>query len=712
MKQIESAKASLIRPVVTLPKTSCGSRLDTPEKRQALYKLQDEIWRAFLKALENPIRQIHSRQFRIIEVLGAVRFYISHSTGEIHLKLRARPGTKDSAFEGHSGSYNLDLPLYDINLTVEAFAASWNKEIFQADKNFIPSAPIGMSLHALFKGESSFYIRLISSISKAIQKSVLWDTLRHQVRDALKIEPEILRIARRALTVRKLRNRIYLNIDHLNNVIKHIEGYRQLDKEAPNLLWLYTIALEEKVIPKGELIQALKKMLVYYSGCKERGWRLILRSSIRDLEPAIETNGSQWEYLVEYIKLHNLLDRNQAIPRKAIHLFNEPHWTVNTKNKIFYRGVEVKPALLNGYINAAVDAENLDDFAQDQALPVFTWLIDAKPALDKNQLKSGWSWLVKAANAWLENSATEARLSLIKWECKLGNLTLGQYKFVPLINAWQVRQEALRNRNCADHFIERCQAGTYRLYSVLLSNGKHKATLGMLFENDNWGIHQIKSFANQPVSVQLHNIADAISEGLNLTDEGASERAKQLLEAAPVITRRPHWRQQVAQAKESVCDVEEDDGDDCSNGSFCPICGEEDGSCAHLIACSDRFGGGIVGGVVYEKKDEMLEMVTSLFEYCIKHWIDDCGLGRAFNELLSITKERESEGASISDILWEHSQPIEYAICDLIDEDTNVIHTSWDRDCLPGMSTTYDNYWANNAEEVLLDLGKSLIEKL
>ena len=492
-------KASLIKPVVVLPKASCGVHLDTLEKRQAFYKLQDEIWWAFLKALEKPIRQFHSKQHRIVEVLGTIRFYINHVTGEIDLRVRARPGNTEAAFErGRRASYSLDLPLNDINLVVEAFTTSWNQELIQADSSYNLNTPNqNPHLHALFNGIETVYYRLTTSISTAVKKTVLWHNLRHQVRDALKIDPEIMRIARRARAVRKIEFQTNSDIEHLNNVIQHIEGYRQLDKEVPNLLWLYTIALEEKVIPKGELIQALKKMLVYYSGCRERGWRLICKSNIRDFEPAIEYNGDQWGYLVEYIKLHNLLDRNEAIPRKAMHLFNEPHWVVDNKNKIFYRGVEVKPALLNSYINTVINTENLEEFAQSEAVPVFTWLFDAKPQLDKNQLKKGWPWLLKEAVTWLENSATEAKLGAIQWECKLGVVTLGQYKFVPLINAWQVRQEALRNRHCADQYIDSCVIGCYRLFGVYDRNEKHKATLGLKFEENHWDVHQLKSFANK-----------------------------------------------------------------------------------------------------------------------------------------------------------------------------------------------------------------------
>lgn len=705
MKASKSSKASLIRPVIVLPKASCGAHLDTPEKRQEFYKLQDEIWRTFLKKLENPIKQIHSKQYLIIEVLGAVRFYIRHDTGQIHLKLRERAGHTDSAFEEYYGSYNLDLPLYDINLVVEAFSASWNQEFIQADSNFKASSPMeGGRLRALFGEADTLYYRVTSSIRKAVQKSVLWDNLRHKVRDALKIEPEILRIARRALTVRKLRNQPHLTIEHFNNVIRHIEGYRQLDKEAPNLLWLYTIALEEKVIPKGELIQALKKMLVYYSGIRERGWRLICKSNIRDFEPALETYGEQWGYLVEYIKLHNLLDRNQAIPRKALHLFNEPHWIVDIKNRIFYRGVEVKPALLNSYINETINTENLEEFAQNEAIPVFTWLSDVEPQLDKNQLKKGWPWLLKEATTWIDKNATEAHLSTIQWECKLGALTLGQYQFVPLINAWQVREEAIRNRHCADQFIDKCRAGIYRLYSVYFYNGKHKATLGVKFEDNQWELHQLKSFANQTVSLQVQSIAESIAEGLNFVNEGAAERSELELETGLLVGDSSNSQNECSDLNTGASDT--DDNDTYTDGSFCPICGEENGVCIHHVACSDRFGGGIVGGVADEKKDELLAMVTSFFEHCIKQGVLDCGLGDTFNKILAEAKIRESEGEQISDILYEYSQPIEYAICELIDEDNTVYHTSWERDGMPGMSTIYDNYWAASPNNVIANVSK------
>jgi hypothetical protein len=688
MKQIKSSKVTLIRPVIVLPKDSCGAHLDSPEKRQAFYKLQDEIWRAFLKALEKPIKQLHSKQHRIVEVLGAIRFYINHNTGEIDLRVRVRAGNTEAAFEmGNPSSYNLDLPLYDINLVVEAFTASWNQELLQADKDFKASSPMQYrGLRALFCGAGTFYYRLTTSIRKAVQKTVLWQNLRHQVRDALKIEPEVINIARRARAVRKVKHQPNLDIDHFNSVMQNIKGYRQLNKEASNLLWLYTIALEEKVIPKGELVQALKKMLVYYSGCRERGWRLVCSSNIRDFEPALETNGNQWDLLVEYIKLHNLLDRNQAIPRKALHLFNEPYWIVNNKNKIFYRGVEVKPALLNSYINEVINTENIEEFSQSEAVPVFTWLFDAKPQLDKNQLKKGWPWLFKEATKWLEDNATEAQLTAIQWECKLGAVTLGQYQFVPLINTWYVRQEALRNRHCADQYIENCRAGTYRLYSVYYNN-KHRATLGVEFENRRWEVHQIKSFANQSVSIELHCLADLIAEGLNLVNEGSDDRGKGV--------------ERHATFNEDIEDADNSDGYNCS------ICGEECGSCGHLVACFDRFGARIVGGAVHEKRDELLTSLTGLFELSIRD-SKSSELSFIFDKILAKIEQRALDGETVADILYECDPQIDAALLDLICRLPEVMETSWEYDGMPGMSTIYDCYWAKNPDEVISSLHQVL----
>jgi hypothetical protein len=228
----------------------------------------------------------------------------------------------------------------------------------------------------------------------------------------------------------------------------------------------------------------------------------------------------------------------------------------------------------------------------------------------------------------------------------------------------------------------------------------------LAFENDCWEIHQIKSFANQPVSFELRNIADSICEGLNILNEGVDERAKNLSEADRIDAVDLNIQKEPLRFNETACVLE--DGDSYADGSHCPICGEENGSCSHLVACSDRFGGGIFGGVVDANKDEMIDKVKSLFEYCINQNIEDCGLGLAFNEILSKTKTREAEGEMISDILWEYSQDIEYAICDLIAEYRDVFHTSWEFDGMPGMSTIYDNYWCEFPNNVIDDLSDML----
>lgn len=318
MKRYDFNKIQIIRDIIVHPKTLQESNLVTLEQRQAFNELLKEIWQALLNSIENPIRQFKNKHYLIVEVLGALRFYINHSTGEIQLRVRVRPGNTQAAFVNYSDNYNIDLPLYDTNIVIEAFVASWNKQILQLGSNFVGSNPMeGAGLRALFGGAGTLHFQLTSSIRKVIKQKVFWHNFRHLVRDELKLNTETTSIARRARAESGVKNQPSLRIYQYNNVIKHIEGYQQLDKEVPNLLWLYTIALEEKIIPKGKLVPALKKLIIDHSGCTEKDWQIIINSNARDFTPVFESSSFQWDSLVEYIKLqNNQVQINQIIENK------------------------------------------------------------------------------------------------------------------------------------------------------------------------------------------------------------------------------------------------------------------------------------------------------------------------------------------------------------------------------------------------------------
>jgi len=64
------------------------------------------------------------------------------------------------------------------------------------------------------------------------------------------------------------------------------------------------------------------------------------------------------------------------------------------------------------------------------------------------------------------------------WDCKVGPITVGQYRVVPLITPRKVKSEGYLMQNCCRDYIQSCQAKKYLLFSIGNRSGQRIATLG------------------------------------------------------------------------------------------------------------------------------------------------------------------------------------------------------------------------------------------
>lgn len=536
--------ASLLRDKVTPPSTAGKRYLHSRDKRLAFDSLQDAIWREFLSRLKNPVRILGSRKHRIVEVLGTVRYLVDRQSGHISSSLRRGPGNTANAFGCTEGSFLVDLPLLLNRHIVEAFLTSWDKELVQAGPGYTPvdvCDPDEKGLSA-YRASCDFHDAVVGAFLRAIRQSVNWKQLRYQVQEALQLDQEVLSLAQQCRFVRKTHGVTDVQYNH---VLEHIELYRRVARDNPRLLWLAALGLKNDVrISKRQPLSSLRRRFLK-DGCGPRGWRLVANHQLRDFGAAIEAGGRKWHYLVEYVQLHNALDRVAPIPRKLEHLFDEPYWGLRSDSLIDYRGTALPPAVLNTVIDTAARHEDVDRFLTEELAGVLHWLSESGVKLDHNQVHRDWSWLLAQARQWWQDQKTKGELSKVAWECKLGATELAGYRFVPLDTAWAVRQEAVRYHHCADGYMDRCLQGKYRLFAVYDTGGRHRATLGLAHSAwSGWQVSQIRGFANRRVSQQLEQIADSIAGALDVVEEGKEEReaAAQQEKARNAATTRPPGR--------------------------------------------------------------------------------------------------------------------------------------------------------------------------
>ena len=128
---------SLLRDHIVLPKATYEHFLKDAKSRIAFDQLQDEIWRELLNRLKNPIREIPGKPYRIIEVLGCIRYYIKRDTGHITSKVRVKAGKTVAAFEATNGTFLAVHPFLLTQSIIEAFISEWQDDIVKATHRYI-----------------------------------------------------------------------------------------------------------------------------------------------------------------------------------------------------------------------------------------------------------------------------------------------------------------------------------------------------------------------------------------------------------------------------------------------------------------------------------------------------------------------------------------------------------------------------------------------
>ena len=521
-------RSKYLRAQLTLPKLTGVDYFKTSKHRLAYEQLLGTIWRELIKRLEDPIQVVDNKTSRRVEVLGIVRYFVNHRTQQVTCR------TKQGQFleDGWHFSFKptacvmVDPPLVLNKTVIGCFVALWSRDIDHLADIYFADSKIDLNIE-LMDCVEAINTQITQSIYTALSSSSYWKNLRNDVFNALKLDPELVQLARLSRLTLKTRN---LSELHFNHVCKHLTEYRQIYSDAPNLLWLYRIALDESAIDKAtnNPILELKQAIVNETG-SPRAWRLLVKANHRDFDKVIVCDSSKWYFLIEYLKLHVLLDRSQVISRKLAYLFENPIWRLPLYNdRIKYRGVEFQPAVFNKLINETVRCRTmsqLSTFEQNEVTQVLNWLENTQLTFDANQLRQPWAWFVNKASTWFAEQIAFDQLNKLSWQCGLTESDYSGYRFTPLTSAWQVRIEAMKQRHCVDEYIDKCLAGTYRVFQVQSLNSKAAYTLGLRFY-DEWEVDQITGFANRPVNDELRWLCQVIADGLDLVEEGALKAIK------------------------------------------------------------------------------------------------------------------------------------------------------------------------------------------
>ena len=161
---------------------------------------------------------------------------------------------------------------------------------------------------------------------------------------------------------------------------------------------------------------------------------------------------------------------------------------------------------------------------------VLDWFVATKPVFDKNQLKRGWPRLEKLSDDWHRNDAIyESYAELIEnypsWNCLCADyyeswLAIAPpnspYKLVPLVTPSQLLDESRSMRHCVVTYIDECNFGNVRIFSVRdAESDKRIATLELQKKYDVWKVAQLKGKHNLELINTLYSPDDLLAHLLN-----------------------------------------------------------------------------------------------------------------------------------------------------------------------------------------------------
>ena len=634
-----------------------------------LVRFIDDVWSDLILRLEDPIRITEDDYTREVVFIGTIRYIVDKKSGMFRSETLGR--TEDGLkFVEEKAWIAVDPPLRANGGWIEVYLNQrWDEMAAVLIDHTKP-------------GES--WLGTVRRVFwQSIRKSTYWKRLRNSMRVALNLDPHILRWSRQGRS--RHVNQCVANHQY-NRTVAFRQDYEQVERDNPNLVWLFTLMLDERIeLPPGEAIAAMK---TYLAGKRvsPAGWRMLANGNehhfrhIRDwIGPDGELRGRVAE-LPYWLRFMVALRRHGPLRPALREIFLHDSFNTDTNGLVRFRNVWMPVTVVNSIMKEAerrLQRGGLTAFLENDVNEVVAWLEAENPDLDSNQLRAGWKYLASSASKWKVEKEMAEELQQLQWEFALGELRIGEWVFVPLDDAWKLRSESLHQKHCADRYLKDCLLGNKRLFSVRHTDGRPVATLGIELSGDGWHSFGIKRSCNRHAG-----------SGLMGLDQEVASRYTDLWRLTQPSPPTPPQ----AEARDDPMYFSSPEE------SECPICGAEEGNCdEHLVACYDVFDGQIVGGLLYKSSGDLETRIEKILEKAIELGLRKIGLGDDFDELLASIRQDVAGGESMEDSLCNWSSHIRRHLFDVLLEQSEVVCTVTDFDGgMPGCSTTYRNYWAED----------------
>lgn len=706
----------LVRDPMVTPKIDGLLGRVAPESQQEFVALIGQIWGELRQRFAHPIETGECARRRTVTVLRLARFALHRKTGAIALE-QAGLTKRGRKYLKVDYAFSVDLPMMPTLGLFECLLSEWAAKIL---------------FSARCREEAMSLLHEVTlAIRRATLRALCWKKLRHAVRAALAIDPDILDLARRTrLNVhhREVTDR------HFNFVVAHVNALRQIRNDNPNLLWLYKLAHEERadIAWKGrEAVQALRESILQSFNLPPSAWRHLAHGRRRDFRVVLDWLGpnvnpkGRWLELRDWLRLLVALERDTPVPLPVQRLFLHDHYRVVDPEHVILRGARLSIRTLRCLIDAAerqMRAGTLAAFAAMELTDVLAWCVSANVKMDEQQQRAGWPWLVRQAADWKHERRLQEESATLRWESLIGAHASGALRVEPVTDVWRLHRESLLNRNCAVNYLKDCLAGTVRIFAVFSAHERQVGTIGLTRSGLRWEVLDARGFANTPPSEAVAELAHGLAERYTTLWQTLQPLLEQQhVEPASLPPRSendsPFAAEKQSEEPEGECDETDEDDEDQGeeeeeNDRVCPFCGDAEFACQHLLAVVDYFNGGLCHGELYLMRDRHIPRLWQHILRCAGTGRLTTGLGADFDAVLGNVKAQILRGDDPDDIESDNTDAIWNAFFSFLETLPGIIDHDWEFDSgMPCFSTCGKDYWSKDPKASIRLLESLLVPR-
>jgi hypothetical protein len=238
-------------------------------------------------------------------------------------------------------------------------------------------------------------------------------------------------------------------------------------------------------------------------GLTPAGWRFIHRFGSTAYKAVVQTSAAQesnFENALSYVAWQVQGGLNTPLPEQLGEKY------LLTMGLVLELEHEIDPRLAHvAYLHWQTlnEVDLQEEFAEQQWVQVLVWMRDQSPKLDNNQWRAGWPVIWRKFKQWQKLHSAEDH-----WSSALGELSVGNWRVVPLTCSYEVALEGMAMKNCVAVYATQCLTGKYRLFSIRSTEtGKRVATVGLEKNENNWDLEQVKGKCNKNVTQELCDVA-------------------------------------------------------------------------------------------------------------------------------------------------------------------------------------------------------------